>query len=99
MRVGKDPRMRVNRGSYEGKKRGNIFHVRDPFLSNGVVNGDQFSTIWKGGFDLDFGDHLGNPLHTVIARDNSRAVLHHIRYTAAITCALDDGITNKGYGL
>ena len=34
-------------------------------LNNGLVNRDQLGAVWKGGLDLNIGNHVGNAIHHV----------------------------------
>ena len=47
-------------------------------LPNGIVHGDQLCTIGKCALHLDLSDHLGYPLHHVVARQNGGTVPHQI---------------------
>ena len=68
------------------------------FLANGVVDGDQFGSVRKCGLDLNFVNHLCDAFHALVAGDDVTTSLHHVGDGAAISCALDNCVSDQGNG-
>ncbi len=66
------------------------------------MHGDELRAVGEGGFHLHFGDHFGDALHHVVARQDGGAVAHaarrrcgrHARLpcTAAVISAMASGV-------
>ena len=56
------------------------------------MDGDELGAVGKSRLDLDVVDHLGDPLHHLVAADDMAASLHQIGDRAPIASTLDDEI-------
>ena len=60
-----------------------------------MVNSHKFGAVREGGFHLDIGNHLGYPVHHVIACQDACAFGHQFGNGLAIACSFHDGGSDK----
>src|SRR3954451_11561327 len=56
-----------------------------------MMYGHELRAIGERGLHLDLGDHLGDAVHDLCARQQLRALAHELRDRFAIACAFHDG--------
>ena len=65
-------------------------------LNNGLVNRDQLGAVWKGGLDLNIGNHVGNAIHHVGAGEQAAAFAHELGYGFTVARTFHDRCADKG---
>jgi hypothetical protein len=69
------------------------------WLPNRIMHGDQLRTIGERAFYLDLTDHLGYPIHHVVACQDGGTVLHQVGHRPAVAHPLEDFRRDKGHCL
>src|SRR5579884_846197 len=59
------------------------------------VHGDELGAVGEGGLDLDLVDHLGNPLHDLLAPQDRAAIAHQLGNRPAVARTLYDVVGNQ----
>ena len=49
-----------------------------------MMNSDQLRAIWESAFNLDLGNHFGDPVHHLISAQELPPQIHQFRYSPAI---------------
>src|SRR5205814_2165497 len=57
---------------------------------DGLMNGDEFGAVGKGGFHLDFGNHFRDAVHDIILGENCVPGGHYLGHALAVASHFEE---------